>query len=122
MKVILNRKLMLTTALSILVIGGMGATLVFADPTGYSVTTTTTTDRTRTVCFDGLRLVHCGPEPTTTVTVTQTVTASEPTHAPFYDVYADGQLLGVCLTWAEFSNSTTWTAAFPDANCHGVPN
>lgn len=112
MKLFLKRKLILTTALSILIIGGMGATVALAKPTACEYAA---------ACF------------TTTVTQTITVTAQAQTGATFLDLFADGHPVittlhptGQCYTQAEYQalapNYPDGLAGSPDANCHGVPN
>lgn len=132
---ILSRKLILTTALSILIIGGMGATFALTDPQAIRVTHNSTTcivddhfvackvDKTTTVT-ETLTVTanQTGDSSNSTVTVTQTVTAASV--APFYDVYAGGAV-HLCWTWDQYQAAVLQygsASASPDSNCHGVPN
>lgn len=103
-----SRRLILTAALSILIIGGMGATFALAQPTSCQYAA---------ACY----------------TTTVTVTAQAPTGATFLDLTSNGQPvitalhpMGRCYTQAEYQalipNYPDGLAGSPDANCHGVPN
>jgi len=130
-----SRKLIVTTALSLLIISGMGATFALSNPTAYDVRVS----HNSTTCFADEHIVACKVDRTTTVTVTvtanqtegdpSTVTVTETVTtanvAPFYDVYANGQEIGVCWTWAQYQAAVPQygnVSAQPDSNCHGVPD
>ena len=87
----------------------MGFSTAFA--TSYVSTTSTSSDRTGTICHDGIRRVHCTQDTvTSTTTVTTAVTVLQ---ADLVEITLGNATVLYCQFPAQTVDNDTWVNSFP---------